>query len=237
MLTLPTALACAAAGLIGTGAWGALHPRAQLFGRVRSRLDPGRAGVALTFDDGPHPEWTPRVLDVLAAAGATATFFVVGCQVRRHPLLVRRIVAEGHALGLHSDRHQWWLALRPRAGAAADLAACAAAVQDAGGGATRWFRPPIGWKSPALLAAARDLGLETVAWSARGLDTVERDPARIAGRLLRGIAPGAILLLHDGWEPGWRAERAPTLAALALLLAGLRERGLATVSLAAPGPG
>ncbi|MFM2092124.1 MAG: hypothetical protein RLZZ127_2613, partial [Planctomycetota bacterium] len=139
-------------------AWGVASPRSGLYLPVTWRL-PGSGAVHPTYDDGPDPEATPRLLDRLAAAGARATFFVVGSRVRAHPGVVRRIHAEGHALGLHSDRHHHAFNLWSAARVEADLRACAEAVAQATGAPPpRWFRPPLGLKNP-LVAAAQERGL------------------------------------------------------------------------------
>ena len=220
-------------------AWGAAVPRSGYFLRVHWRLPPGCPGLALTFDDGPHPEITPRLLDLLAAARQQATFFVIGEHVRSHGALLRRMLAEGHAIGLHSDRHDRFLAARGTATVRRDLERCAAAIADATGRPPpRLFRPPIGIKSPSVAAAAAQLGLRTVTWSCRGLDGVAHaDPARVLARLARGIAPRAILTLHDGHEPGRPRDRSACLAVAAELLPLLVRAGLPSRALAATADG
>ncbi len=213
--------------------WGAAVPRSSYFLRVHWRLPPGCPGLALTFDDGPHPEITPRLLDLLAAAHQQATFFVIGEHVRAHGALLRRMLAEGHALGIHSDRHDRFLAARGTATVRRDLEHCAAAIADATGAAPpRLFRPPIGIKSPSVARAAAELGLSTITWSCRGLDGVARaDPARVLARLARGIAPRAILTLHDGHEPGHPCDRSACLVVTEALLPRLRAAGCASRAL------
>jgi peptidoglycan-N-acetylglucosamine deacetylase len=197
----------------------------------------GAAGVALTFDDGPHPDGTPAVLEVLAGAGARATFFVIGEQVERRPELVARIVAAGHQVALHGYRHRLQLRLSA-AQLADDLVRGVAAVQDAGGGAgadaelgaLRWHRPPYGIYSPAGLRAARERGLAPLLWSRWGKDWRKfTTPARIAGRATRGVAAGDVILLHDADFYSARDSHRRTAAALVLILAELKLRKLGTV--------
>jgi peptidoglycan-N-acetylglucosamine deacetylase len=192
-------------------------------------------GIALTFDDGPHRFGTPAVLRELERAGAIATFFLVGEQVRRDPGLAREIIAAGHALGLHGDRHRNQLRLGPRA-LADDLARVAATVAEATGRAPRVYRPPYGVFSAAGLALVRRRALRPLLWSRWGRDWRRRArPARIAALASRDLAAGDVVLLHDAdtySAPGsWRR----TAAALPALLDVVGRAGLATV--AVPGRG
>jgi len=197
------------------------------------RTLPGAAGVALTFDDGPHPEGTPAVLEVLASAGARATFFLIGEQVERRPELVARIVAGGHQVALHGYRHR--LQLRLSTGQVADdLVRGVAAVEDAAGAGAdavlRWHRPPYGIYSPAGLRAARAEGLAPLLWSRWGRDWRKfTTPARIAGRATRSVIAGDVILLHDADFYSARDSHRRTVAALKLILAELELRKLGTV--------
>ena len=207
--------------------WAVLDPRAALYGPVRWRLPPGSPGVALTFDDGPNPEVTPRVLDRLAAAGCKGTFFVVGEHVRKQPALIRRMAAEGHAIGLHSDRHArtfpFWLPGRMMR----DLQANADTIaQITGVPPPTLFRPPMGIKNPFVGHAAARLHLTTVTWTATGRDGVATTTDRALARLLPALAPRSILVLHDGYEPGRPGDRSTCLAVLDRLLPEMARRGL-----------
>lgn len=218
---------------VGIHAWGVINPRSSLYLPVWWRLPPGSPDVALTFDDGPHPEITPRVLDLLAGAKQRATFFLIGENVRRHPAIVRRIVDEGHAVGLHSHSHSWMFNCWPPGRVRRDLEACAAAIADATGRtAPTLFRPPVGLKNPMVGFIAGRLGLTTVTWSARGLDTGTSPAETVLARLERGLAPRAILALHDGCEPLRPRPRELCPAVLAPLLERMRERGLRSVAIA-----
>jgi peptidoglycan/xylan/chitin deacetylase (PgdA/CDA1 family) len=190
---------------------------------------PGAAGVALTFDDGPHPEGTPMVLETLAAAGARATFFLVGEQVQRRPALAARIAAAGHAVALHGYRHHLQLRLANQV-VQEDIARGLGVVQDAAGVALAWHRPPYGIYSPAGLRAVRQAGLAPLLWSRWGKDWRKfTTPTRIARRATRALVPGDVILLHDAdfYSAGGSHRR--TAAALKLILTELEGRKLDTV--------
>jgi peptidoglycan-N-acetylglucosamine deacetylase len=157
----------------------------------------GAAQVALTFDDGPHPEWTPRLLDGLAAANVRATFFVVGAAAERHPALVERMHREGHLVGHHS-----WTHSEPATTSTATLAAevdrCRALLSDLLGVPSDWFRPPKGQLTLAKLAMLLRRGQRIALWSADPRDYALSDAAPLAAwAAAQPPAPGAIVLLHD----------------------------------------
>jgi peptidoglycan/xylan/chitin deacetylase (PgdA/CDA1 family) len=202
--------------------------------RVAQRLGipltlPGAAGVALTFDDGPHPEGTPAVLNALRAAGARATFFLVGEQVRRRPEVAAEIGAAGHLIALHGHRHRLQLRLTSNE-IADDLARGTAAIEDATGVSPVWHRPPYGIYSGRGLALARAAGLRPLLWSRWGKDWRRfTTPARIAARAVSGVAAGDVILLHDAdfYSARWSHRR--TVRALSAILTELDERGIGTV--------
>ena len=182
--------------------------------------------VAVTFDDGPHPQGTPAVLEILEAVGAKATFFLVGEQVRRTGSLAAEIAAAGHAIAIHCDRHRNLLRLPPRA-VAEDLDRAAATI-----GAASLHRAPYGIYSWPALAAVRSRGWTPVLWSAWGRDWARgATGASVSSLVLRDLGPGGIVLLHDADDysvPGsWRA----TVAALPRILDAIGARGLRTVTL------
>jgi peptidoglycan/xylan/chitin deacetylase (PgdA/CDA1 family) len=196
------------------------------------RTLPGAAGVALTFDDGPHPEGTPAMLELLARHDAVATFFVVGEQVRRRPQLLTRVVDAGHQVALHGDRHRLQPRLTPRA-ARDDLRRGAAAIEDAVGVSPRWHRPPYGIYSPAGLDAVRRSGLAPLLWSRWGKDWRRlTTPARIAARATRAVLPGDVILLHDADFYSARGSHRRTAAAVEIVLLELSARKLCTVLVA-----
>jgi peptidoglycan/xylan/chitin deacetylase (PgdA/CDA1 family) len=189
----------------------------------------GRAGYALTFDDGPHPQGTPAVLDVLAAARVTATFFLVGEQVRRSPALVNEICAAGHRVALHCDRHRNLLRLAPWQ-VREDLARARETIAQAGAGEPTLYRPPYGILNAAALAYARRARWRTLLWSDWGRDWDARaTPQSIAALLTDNARPGAVLLLHDADDYGAPSSWRRTAAALPRVIETLGERGLAPV--------
>lgn len=188
------------------------------------RLD---AGLALTFDDGPDPDATPAVLEALGAAGARATFFLVGEQVEAHPGLAAEVAARGHLVGLHGYRHVEHDQLaEPRA----DLEQGAAALAAATGEPPALFRPPYGRFSAASYAACRDLGLSPVYWSGWGCDWEPIPAARIADLVIRDIAPGVVLLLHDSARYAYRESARATAEALPTVLEAVAAAGLELVT-------
>ena len=169
-----------------------LVPRGSLLGPNLVRLPPaaGRA-IAITIDDGPDPDVTPRVLEVLAARKARATFFCVGEQLQAHPALARELLAQGHSIENHTHSHPYHFSfLGPRA-MAAEIARAPDVIGALAGRAPRWFRAPAGLRNPILQPVLSSLGLRLASWTRRGFDTVERDAQRVAERLLRGLAPRA----------------------------------------------
>jgi peptidoglycan/xylan/chitin deacetylase (PgdA/CDA1 family) len=173
---------------------------------------PNEHGIALTFDDGPHPEGTPAVLELLAAAGVTATFFLVGEQVERRPALAAEIAAAGHEIALHGYRHTLLLRRTPAA-LAADLDRAVEAIHDATGRLPTSYRAPYGVFSVYALRLARRRGWAPTLWSRWGRDWERRaTPAAIARRAARSLSPGDIVLLHDAdyysSEGSWRRTAA-----------------------------
>ncbi|HLX33299.1 MAG TPA: polysaccharide deacetylase family protein [Gaiellaceae bacterium] len=204
-------------------------PSRRLF-RVQAEIaDP--AAVALTFDDGPHPEGTPRVLELLRAANAQATFFLVGEQVERFPELAREIVDAGHEVAVHCFRHVNLMRRGP-ATTRDDLDRAAATIGEATSAELRHYRPPYGILTLPALRHARARGWQTVLWRHDGRDwRADATPESIAARLLGKASGGEVLLLHDAdWYASPRSwER--TAGALELVLERLRERGLRARSL------
>lgn len=193
------------------------------------RLMAGGGGVALTFDDGPHPEGTPAMLELLHRHGALATFFVVGEQVRRRPQLLRRVLDAGHQVALHGDRHRLMTRLAPRT-VVDDLARGTAAIEDASGATPIWHRPPYGIYSAGGLRAVRAAGLRPLLWSRWGKDWRRlTTPDRIARRATRAILPGDVILLHDADFYSAQRSHERTAGALALILTTLASRKLCTV--------
>ena len=220
------ARAPAGAGLGGTwlglSTWGVVSLRSGLFGPARTRGPGSRPEVALTWDDGPDPQATPALLDLLRARGVRGAFFCVGERARAHPDLVRRIAAEGHLLGNHSDRHAWSTNFLGTGALALELSAAQATLAGLSAQLPRYYRPPVGLMNHAVDGATRAIGLQVVGWSVRSLDTTRRAAEQVVTRVLARLHPGAVVLLHDG---GLSAERVVAIAEG--ILDGLETRGLA----------
>ncbi len=190
----------------------------------------GGEGYALTFDDGPHAQGTPAVLELLAAADVRATFFLVGEQVRRNPSLAREIVAAGHGIGLHCERHRNLLRLTP-AQTRRDIESAEAVIAETTGIAPALYRPPYGVLNAAALRLARGRGWRTLLWSQWGRDWERRaTPQSIAARVTDGVSEGAVLLLHDADDYSAPGSWQNTVAALPRVLMTLAERGLCPVA-------
>ncbi|HWE97280.1 MAG TPA: polysaccharide deacetylase family protein [Tepidisphaeraceae bacterium] len=211
---------------------GTFIPQSRLFGPViaRGRAD-GPARVALTFDDGPTAGATDRVLDTLGELGVKGAFFVVGRNVEREPRLTERMAAEGHLVGNHSYDHfrmgmfglgRFW---------DEQIVRTDAAIEGATGLRPVLFRPPMGQKTPFIMAAAARGGHAVVTWNRGALDGMTTTPQRILERVVPRSRAGDIILLHDGVEPHSRRNPAASVAAVKPLIAALRDRGLEPVRL------
>lgn len=188
--------------------------------------------VALTFDDGPHPVITPRVLRVLEEHDVYATFFVIGRHVAAQPEIVRDLVAAGHEIGNHTYRHTRHPYLLSRRQLIGEMQRTQVEIERAAGTVPGLFRPPIGFRSFVMASAARSAGLKLVNFSVSARDTRRISAARITKRILRSVHPGAIILLHDGIDrPDPAADRTETLEALPHIIAALKTRGYRLVRL------
>jgi peptidoglycan/xylan/chitin deacetylase (PgdA/CDA1 family) len=199
---------------------------------IERRLAGADGAIAITFDDGPHAQGTPAILETLRRAGVPATFFLTGEQVDRHRSLAAEIAAAGHRIAIHGYRHRNLLRLSPRQ-VEDDLARAAESIGAATGERPTAFRPPYGIFSPAALVIVRWRGWKPVLWSRWGRDWSARaTPASIAERASAGLSGGDVLLLHDADHysaPGsWRA----TAAGLGLILDRIEGAGLRAVALA-----
>lgn len=213
----------AAAGLAAHGTW---HRNSWLFGPVLNRLPAGTNAVSLTFDDGPNPQATPRILDVLRDEQVHATFFVLGLHAERWPALVHRMADEGHQLGNHGYWHRKLHRQLP-AYVRDDLSRGAQAIELASGGVRpKVFRAPHGFRNPWVTPIAASLGQRTVGWTLGVWDSARPGAGEIARRALDGLRAGSILLLHDGdgYDPA--GDRLQTAEALPMIIEGLRARGL-----------
>ena len=199
--------------------WATMVPDSALFSPVLRRL-PTEAQVAwLTIDDGPSDD-TRAMLDLLDAHGAKATFFLVGERARARPDLVREIAARGHGIGNHSATHPqaWFWALPPRR-MREEIERTQATLRELTGATPHWFRAVVGMANPFVEAVLREHGMTRVAWSARGYDAFASDPDVVASRIGKQLAPGAIVLLHEGAKHGRNVD------ALRAVLESLQARG------------
>ena len=208
-----------------------LWPKSRLLGSNMIRLPATaikRREIALTFDDGPDPDVTPKVLDILDEHRAKASFFVIAERAAAHPALVREIVKRGHSVENHSLRHSscfalfGWTALKQDVGTAQQI------IERIAGRAPAFFRAPMGLRNPILDPVMAIMGLRYTAWTRRGFDTVARDPATVLRRLTRNLSAGDILLLHDRL---CRDQRPIALEVLPRLLEQIEANGLRPVSM------
>jgi peptidoglycan/xylan/chitin deacetylase (PgdA/CDA1 family) len=203
-------------------------PQAAAAIHVRRRL-PGATGVAITFDDGPHPEGTPAVLEILADEGIKATFFLVGEQVERRPSLAAEITGQGHLVALHGYRHRPQPAMSKEA-VQRDVALGLEAIEAATQTRPAWHRPPYGLYSPAGLRAVRATGLEPLLWSRWGKDWRRfTTPERIASRVTANLRPGDVILLHDADFYSSRGSHERTAQALKIIVRELKRQKIGTV--------
>lgn len=186
--------------------------------------------VALTFDDGPDPEVTPRVLDALGQYDARATFFMIGRNLERTRAVAERAVREGHEIGNHSWQHGYFKHASAVHKQLVDIERNEGLIRSITGADLRSpYRAPVGLKSPRFARAAHQLSLHVIAWSVHSRDTLDQNPERIARRVLTRIRGGDIVLLHDGHQtPG--ARRTSALKALPLILEGLKKLQLEPVT-------
>jgi peptidoglycan-N-acetylglucosamine deacetylase len=228
-----TVVAVASATFTAIVLAGVFEPRLAMFADVvvRGERDRVTPRVALTFDDGPSLETTPRVLDLLDEAGAKATFFVVGRKLEgARKAVARDAVARGHAVACHSFAHDRLFALRSETYVRQDLARALLAIEDAVGVPTKLFRPPIGHTNPTIARVAEELGLTIVGFSVRGYDGLaSARPDAVAKRIVRGLRDGAIALMHDGAERDDFTPAAPQ--ALPRILEVMRDRELTSVTI------
>jgi len=169
-----------------------LHSR--LFPSLLWRMN--APGIFLTFDDGPHTRTTPAVLDVLKSHDVPATFFLSGCNIAGHEAIVRDTAAQGHTLGIHAYTHTRMLAMSKRR-TMDDIRTTARMIEECAGVTTHWFRPPFGMFSWKTIAAARELGCTIAMWTVMTGDFTKRPTDAIIAHTMKGLAPGAIVVMHD----------------------------------------
>jgi peptidoglycan/xylan/chitin deacetylase (PgdA/CDA1 family) len=207
-------------------AWGVFEVNSSLWAPTLWRV-PGVNAVALTFDDGPDPVFTPRLLEILAREKVTATFFVVGERARANQDLLREIDRQGHLIGNHSFSHAWNINFALHEGLAREINDCNDAIDAAIAKRPQFYRAPHGFKNPALGDVLAKQAMTCVGWQVRGFDAVRSDASAIARRMVLKARPGGILLLHDGAGLQGTRDRSATVEALPMIIHGLRARGFA----------
>lgn len=200
-------------------------PRLGFFLPVLTRGSRTRPVAALTFDDGPDPVTTPMLLDLLSRHGAPATFFVIGAKVERHPDLVRAILAGGHEIGNHTYDHDVFLMLRGRARLRREIARAQDALRPFGI-RPLVFRPPVGITNPRLFGALVDAGMICVCFRRRPADFGNRRIKRLKERVVRNLAAGDILLMHEGISRPSEGRARALLAAVEGVLEKMAQKGL-----------
>jgi peptidoglycan-N-acetylglucosamine deacetylase len=180
--------------------YGASQIGSQFFVAAKCRGDYSSKTVALTFDDGPIPGKTDRLLDLLLENEIKAAFFCIGSRIEEHPELVRRIVAEGHLIGNHSYYHRNLFALQKSKTIALELEMTDAIIMQATGTKPHYFRPPYGVTNPMVANAVNIAGHEVMGWSIRSLDTLAKNPTKLLNRILQRVKGGDIMLFHDHSE-------------------------------------
>lgn len=241
LIAAPAAVAAAS----GITAYGAVYPRAQLFGATICRTNSPRK-LALTFDDGPNPEITPKLLDLLDRYHARATFFLIGRFVRECPKLVKETTERGHLVGNHTETHPNLFRLTPRK-IRIELRLCHDAISNVLGSSPKWFRPPYGLRNPWVIPAARELGYRTAMWTLIPGDWEEKPAEWLIPRMepiaqraqqslesrsdARGHRKGDVLCLHDGAHRQLNGDRMRTLVALEYWLPRWRDLGLEFVTI------
>ena len=237
LIGAPVATAAAIAGVV---AYGAAHPSAQIFGPTISRTNSPRK-LAITFDDGPNPAITPKLLDLLDRYKAPATFFLIGRYIRECPELVSEISARGHIIGNHTESHPnlfWKRSTEIRV----ELRLTYSVLKNILGAPPKWFRPPYGLRNPWLAGEARELNMRVVTWTllpgdwkAPSSEWLIQRMQPIASRaqraLKRASGTGEIICLHDGNHREQNADRTRTLAALEHWLPRWRDLGLEFVTI------
>ncbi|GAB2672757.1 polysaccharide deacetylase family protein [Flavihumibacter cheonanensis] len=202
---------------IGGLVWGSIRISSQFYmPAICSGKTEGRQ-IAISFDDGPLPEYTAAILDSLAVANVPACFFCIGKRVEQYPDLASRIVEQGHTIGNHSYSHHALFDLYSSARMKEELEQTNRLIYAATKSKPAYFRPPYGVTNPNLAKAVKKTGMTTIGWNIRSLDTVAKDEKKLLEKLWKELRPGAILLFHD--------TMAITAAILPEFLQGVRARG------------
>jgi len=206
-----------------------VNPRGAFLGEILWKGD--RRGVGLTFDDGPHPVYTPQILDILERFQAKATFFVIGSYLQKYGSLVAAASRAGHLIGNHTYHHFRTMNFFPSGKIREEILACQIEVEKWAGYKPRFYRQPTGFRNPKIFSILKELRISMVGWQVRAFDTQRQDPKVIAKSILRKVQPGGVILLHDGSDSAGSEDRTATLQALPEILEGLKDRGMEFLTL------
>ncbi|MHC4841018.1 MAG: polysaccharide deacetylase family protein [Planctomycetota bacterium] len=225
------AAGCVLLLMVGVIAWGVFHPNSPLWAFTYWKAPIESDSIALTFDDGPDAEFTPKLLGILREKDVKAAFFVIGENAQKAPAVLKQIVDAGHILGNHSHTHETLINVFRRTKLKTNILGCNAVIEDLAGVKPRMYRPPFGFKNPATGDVLNDLKMICIGWQVRAFDGVSGNAKSIAMRILKKAKPGGVLLMHDGAGPQGKSDRSATLEALPLIIDGIRERGFSFVRL------
>ncbi|UTW63676.1 polysaccharide deacetylase family protein [bacterium SCSIO 12741] len=184
--------------------WGVVSIRANMFTETICKNPEAKGQISITFDDGPHPEFTPKLLDILKRENIQATFFCIGHKMESHPDLVQRLHQEGHLIGNHTYSHSKFIDLTPIKKFAAEIQKTSDLTQKLIGLKPRFFRPPYGITNPRVAGGIKRAGVLSIGWSIRSFDTVNKETDKVVRKVTRKLESGDILLFHDHLE--WSTE-------------------------------
>lgn len=212
-------------------AWGVFNVNSSMWAETAWRAPEPVQAVALTFDDGPDPRFTPQILKVLANKGVKACFFSVGSRVIENPEITLDVHRAGHLIGNHSESHAMWINFSLHKRLRREIRDTNAAIKQAAGVTPSLYRAPHGFKNPALGDVLAGEKMLAVGWQVRGFDAVSTNAAKIAERIVDGAKAGGVILLHDGAGLQGTDDRSATIDALPVIIDGLRARGFDIVRL------
>jgi peptidoglycan-N-acetylglucosamine deacetylase len=220
----------AAAAAMGTAGYQSMAPTGQWYGRTFTGLERGSKKMALTFDDGPNDPCTMRLLEVLARHDVKATFFLIGRRVEKRPDIAREVVKAGHIVGNHTFTHPL-LTFKSGVEVKEQLISCNRALCGAVGEHSDLFRPPFGGRRPAVLRIARGMGLVPVMWNVTGYDWNAPSAEHIERKVARQVRGGDVVLLHDGDDKAFGADRSHTVTATDRIITRYKSEGYEFVTI------
>lgn len=211
-------------GVAIAAGWHSMSPRSQVYGRTFIGVNHGSRQLALTYDDGPSPIWTPRLLEVLAKHEVRATFFMLGEHVERHADVAQAVASAGHVIGNHTFSHRNLIFSSP-ARVVEEIQRCRRVLSGVIGEHSNLFRPPFGGRRPDVLKLARAEGFEPVMWSVSSHDWDAKTPEEIERRVSRQVRGGDVILMHDAGHVSSEADRSATIRATDSLIAHYKTQG------------